>query len=212
MSQQVATETVLACANCGRAFPPSDVVQIAGNWVCASCKPAFLSRLVASGAAPSFGGWHYGGLWIRFGARMVDGLIMGVPLLILFAFFMPNFMRLAQSGTPPAPGAMAGFTVSMIALFWGAGMAYEVVMLKQYGATVGKIACGLKVVRPDGSNLDWGVCFGRFFMWNVVTGGIPYLNFILMLVSGIMAGTDAEKRAIHDRVCNTRVIFKRGTA
>jgi len=32
-----------------------------------------------------------------------------------------------------------------------------------------------------------------------VTSGIPYLNFILMLISGIMTGTDAEKRALHDR-------------
>jgi hypothetical protein len=49
-------------------------------------------------------------------------------------------------------------------------------------------------------------------MWNIVTSGIPYLNLILMLVSGIMAGTDIEKRALHDRVCDTRVIYKRSLA
>jgi len=46
-------------------------------------------------------------------------------------------------------------------------------------------------------------------MWNVVTAGIPYVNFILMLVSSIMLGTDDEKRALHDRVCDTRVIYNR---
>jgi uncharacterized RDD family membrane protein YckC len=74
------------------------------------------------------------------------------------------------------------------------------------------MACGLKVVRSDGRSLGWGVSFGRFFMWNIVTSGIPYLNLILMLVSGIMAGTDVEKRALHDRVCDTRVIYKRSLA
>jgi len=56
------------------------------------------------------------------------------------------------------------------------------------------------------------VSIGRFVMWNVVTSGIPYLNFILMLISGIMTGTDAEKRALHDRVCDTRVVYKQSMA
>jgi len=49
-------------------------------------------------------------------------------------------------------------------------------------------------------------------MWNVVTAGLPYLNMILMLISTIMAGVDEQKRSLHDRVCDTRVIYKRGTA
>jgi uncharacterized RDD family membrane protein YckC len=81
-------------------------------------------------------------------------------------------------------------------------------MLKYRSATLGKMACGLKVIRPNGLPLSWGVCVGRFFMWNVVTSGIPYLNSVLMLVTAIMIGTDAEKRALHDRVCDTRVIYK----
>ena len=85
-------------------------------------------------------------------------------------------------------------------------------MLKYRSATVGKIACGLKVVRSDGRSLGWGVCFGRFFMWNVVTSGIPYLNFVLMVISSIMVGADVEKRSLHDRVCDTRVIYKESIA
>jgi uncharacterized RDD family membrane protein YckC len=85
-------------------------------------------------------------------------------------------------------------------------------MLRYWGGTVGKLACGLIVVRSDGRSLGWGVSFGRFFMWNVVTNGLPYLNMLLMLISGIMAGTDEQKRALHDRVCDTRVVYKRSLA
>jgi len=88
----------------------------------------------------------------------------------------------------------------------------EVLMLKYRSATLGKMACGLKVIRSDGRTLGWGVCFGRFFMWNVVTSGIPYINIVLMLVSSIMLGVDDEKRALHDRVCDTRVIYKQSVA
>ena len=84
-------------------------------------------------------------------------------------------------------------------------------MLKYRSATLGKMAFGLKVIRSDGRTLSWGVCFGRFFVWNV-TSGTPYINSVLMLVSSIMLAVDDEKRALHDRVCDTRVIYKQSVA
>jgi uncharacterized RDD family membrane protein YckC len=194
-------------------FAPSDVVQIAGNWVCASCKPAYLGRVVASGVAgASPRGWRYGGVGIRFAARFVDGMVMGIPLMILvMAVLVPTISR---TGRPPEPTnpAVAFMGLTFLVIFLGVQMLYEVGMLKSYGATLGKMACGLKVVRSDGSELGWGICFGRFFMWNVVTAGVPYLSAILVLVTAIVAGTDAEKRAIHDRVCDTRVVYKSSIA
>jgi uncharacterized RDD family membrane protein YckC len=214
MSPEVPVQTVLACSQCGRALAQSDLVHIAGNWVCADCKPAFLSRVMASGAAGASPlGWRYGGFWIRFGARFIDGLIFMVPMLIFFAMMMPNLIR-ARGQAPITPNSMfaaVGFLTFFVVLFL-AGGCYEVLMLKYRSGTLGKMACGLKVVRSDGGSLSWGVCFGRFFMWNVVTSGIPYLNTVLMLTSGIMLAVDNEKRALHDRVCDTRVIYKQSVA
>jgi|SRR5579862_4973679 len=211
MSPEAPVQSSLFCSQCGRTFAPSDLVQIAGNWVCADCKTVFLSRIMASGASPL--GWHYGGFWIRFGARLIDGLIFMVPALIFFAMFIPNLIRAAKEAgsAPPAPpnpllAPFAFLSFFMVMLFVGG--CYEILMLKYRSATLGKMACGLKVIRSNGGDLSWGVCVGRFFMWNVVTSGIPYLNSILMLVSSIMLGVDDEKRALHDRVCDTRVIYK----
>lgn len=215
MSPEAPVQTDLLCSQCGRTFAPSDLVQITGNWVCADCKPAFLSRMMATGTAGASPlAWHYGGFWIRFGARFVDGLIFMVPTLIFFAMFMPSLLRAARQGNPASPPNMFAISglLTFFLLIFVAGGCYEVLMLRYHSATVGKIACGLKVIRPDGRALGWGVCFGRFFMWNVVTSGIPYLNGILMLVSSIMLGVDDEKRALHDRVCDTRVIYKQSVA
>jgi uncharacterized RDD family membrane protein YckC len=162
--------------------------------------------MVAGPAAAGLFGWHYGGFWIRLGARFIDGFVMMAPILILAAVLIPNLVR---AGKQPSNPAFAAFTLTFVAIFFVAFISYEVVMMRYWGATVGKMACGLKIVRPDGRSLGWGVSLGRFFMWNIVTGSIPYLNLVLMLTSGIMAGTDAEKRALHDRVCDTRVIYKR---
>jgi len=217
MTQQGPPQLELACSQCGRNFTQSDLVQIAGSWVCAECKPAFLSRVMASGpggASPL--AWRYGGFWIRLGARFIDGLIFVVPFAILIAILIPNLMRAQrQAGNAAvAPNPLfvgLGFIAFFVTVLLVQGC-YEILMLKYRSATLGKMACGLKVVRSDGRTLGWGVCFGRFFMWNVVTSGIPYLNTVLMLVSGIMAGVDPEKRALHDRVCATRVIYKQGVA
>ncbi len=214
MSQEVPVQTVLACSQCGRALAHSDLVQIAGNWVCADCKSAFLSRVMASGAAGASPlAWRYGGFWIRFGARTIDGLVFVVPILIVAAVLIPNLIR-ARGQAPIAPNsAFAAFSlITFFVVSFFAGGCYEILMLKYRSGTLGKIACGLKVVRSDGRSLSWGVCFGRFFMWNVVTSGIPYINSVLMLVSSIMLGVDDEKRALHDRVCDTRVIYKQSVA
>ncbi|HLK19121.1 MAG TPA: RDD family protein [Bryobacteraceae bacterium] len=207
MSQETMAQTVLPCSQCGRQFAHSDLVQIAGNWVCGDCKPAFLSRVMASGTASPIG-WQYGGFWIRFGARIIDGLVLGVPFIILFLLFMPALFKTQTDPANPNLGAFAAIGFGLIVTTFGVSACYEIGMLKYRSATLGKMACGLKVVRADGSELGWGVCVGRYAMWNIVTSGLPYINFILMLISSIMAGTDSEKRALHDRVCNTRVIYK----
>jgi len=213
MSPEAPVQTVLYCSECGRALGQSDLVQIAGTLVCANCKPAFLSRMMASGAGASPLAWRYGGFWIRFGARFIDGLVFTIPMVIFFAMFMPSLIRAQRQagGAAGAPNlfAVSGFITFFLIMFVAGGF-YEILMLKYRSATVGKMACGLKVIRSDGRSLGWGVCFGRFFMWNVVTSGIPYLNSVLMLVTSIMLGVDDEKRALHDRVCDTRVIYKQG--
>ena len=217
MSQEAPVQAVIACSQCGRALAHSDLVQIAGNWVCAECKPAFLSRVMASGAAGASPlAWRYGGFWVRFGARVIDGFILMVPIFIFAALFIPNLIRAGrQAGNPattPNPALAVFGAVTFFIVFFVAAGCYEILMLKYRSGTLGKSACGLKVIRSDGRSLSWGVCFGRFFMWNVVTSGIPYLNSVLMLVSSIMCGVDDEKRALHDRVCDTRVIYKQGLA
>jgi uncharacterized RDD family membrane protein YckC len=187
--------------------------MITGSLVCADCKPAFLSRVMASGAAAASPlAWRYGGFWIRFGARFIDGFIFSIPVLILVVVLLPGLIRAGRQAGNSASSPNALFAgvgmLTFFLIFFLAGGCYEILMLKYRSATLGKMACGLKVIRPNGLPLSWGVCVGRFFMWNVVTSGIPYLNSVLMLVTAIMIGTDAEKRALHDRVCDTRVIYK----
>jgi uncharacterized RDD family membrane protein YckC len=202
MTQQAPTQQVLACAQCGKAFGQSDLVPIAGNWVCGACKPAFLSRVVAGGPGVA-SSLRYAGVGIRFGARFIDGLVFMVPFAIVAFLLLPGMLRTAANKAP----TIFNGTFVLVALVFG--VFYEVLMLRYWGATLGKMACGLKVVRSDGSNLGWGVSFGRYFMYNVVISAVPFVNWILLITTAVMAGTDEQKRGLHDRVCDTRVIYVR---
>jgi uncharacterized RDD family membrane protein YckC len=203
MSQQAPVQTVLACSQCGQTFSHSDLVQIAGNWVCGNCKPGYLSRVMASGAAAASPlGWHYGGFWIRFGARLIDGFLLGIVqaslALAIFGAFAAQFRPNLIASEP------LGLRVSFQILSYAIGFLYEVFFLHYRGATLGKMALGLQVVRSNGESLGWGVCIARYFM-NFVSG-------LILLIGYIMAGFDSEKRALHDRVCDTRVVYKQSMA
>lgn len=202
MTQQAPVQTMLFCSQCGRPFAQSDLVQIAGRLVCGDCKPAFLSRVVAGGPSAGTSRWHYGGFWIRFCAVIIDGILlqlvrMPMSLLILGAMESPFQSFQARMAPMAMTGAMLTLTlVSMLVAFL-----YEVIMIRYYGATVGKMAIGVKVIRTDGNDVSWGVSIGRYFM-KIVSG-------MILAIGYIMAGFDDEKRALHDRVCDTRVVYKR---
>jgi uncharacterized RDD family membrane protein YckC len=139
---------------------------------------------------------------MRFVARLIDGIILGITqaliALLLFgtfgAQFLPNVMRSASMAL------WLGFQ----SLSYAIAIAYEVAFLHYRGATLGKMALGLKVIRSDGEPLGWGIAVGRYFMY-IVSG-------MILLIGYIIAGFDDEKRALHDRVCDTRVIYKQSQA
>jgi len=78
------------------------------------------------------------------------------------------------------------------------GATYESVFVGRLGATPGKMALGLKVVRPDGGPISLGRAVVRYFA-KVVSG-------IILMIGYIMAGFDSQKHALHDMICDTRVI------
>jgi uncharacterized RDD family membrane protein YckC len=69
------------------------------------------------------------------------------------------------------------------------------------GATPGKLVLGLKIIRSDGGPISAGLALGRYLCY--------FLDEIILFIGFIMAGFDPEKRALHDRICDTRVIHTR---
>ena len=132
MTQQVPTQSTILCSQCGRPFAQSDLVQIAGKWVCGGCKPAFLSRVVAGGVSGT-SKWHYGGFWIRVVARLIDTVVIGVAQACVALAFFGSFLAQFQPGVRAA--RPIGLTLGFQVLSYGMAFFYEVAFLRYRGAT-----------------------------------------------------------------------------
>lgn len=192
------------CAVSGKRFPRRDMINYEGKWISAEHRDAYFQRMREGIAQPGEGTvpgpFGYGGFWRRFGARFIDGLCQTVVIMPI-AFvggIMLGMSGAAQSGNV---GSML-LLQAMIQFFAiGFGLAFDVFFIRKYDATPGKMALGLKLLRADGGKLSIGRIIGRYF--SHIISGIP------LALGYIMAGFDDEKRALHDRICDTRVIKTR---
>ena len=151
------------------------------------------------------GSFGYAGFWIRVAAYLVDSLILGAVNFIVVIFLglaIPLFIVRSAPGAPassPSP-----FLLLIVLFFYFLMLAipacYETFMIGRYGATLGKMACRIRVVRADGARVSYLLAFGRFFS-KIVSALICYVGFL-------MAGWDVEKRALHDHMCSTRVVCR----
>jgi len=220
-SPAVGEQPEAVCAECGNMFPIQDMIRHSSLYICAGCKPVFMQRL-AEGAKLntgklSTGELNYAGFWIRFAAKVLDWLILSavlvVPLLVLvFAFVASAGTRVHTAGfldgdfAPHASANTAELASNALGLLFQCGfiivqVIYSTLFLGKYGATPGKMVCGLKVVYSDGSKISYGRAFGR--------SCAEILSRLICCIGYIIAGFDnPQKRALHDHICNTRVVYK----
>ncbi len=187
------------CSECGQPRPAGELARFGDRLICPVCKDSYAQKL-REGVAPATA-MVYAGFWIRFLAVLIDGIILFVVDTILnFAILGTSAARLA---TNPAG---VGAAMSSIGLIWLISVAiqcaYETYFIGKMGATPGKMAMGLKVVRPDGSPVDYARAAGRYFA--------KILSAIILFIGYIMVGFDSQKRGLHDMICDTRVIKARG--
>jgi uncharacterized RDD family membrane protein YckC len=183
------------------------MVTIGAATICAQCKPLYMQR-VREGGQP-IGVRRYAGFWIRFVALIIDGIILavvggiiGLPLRMLLGV---SAVSVAQSQDPSAVmaalPAMLGTIGLSLLINLVVGVSYDIWFVHNKGGTIGKLALGLQIIRLDGSRLSYGEAAGRYFA--------KILSAIILYIGFIMAGFDPEKRALHDRICNTLVIYSK---
>ena len=235
---------LVQCSQCRRQATSDDMVQYQGHWVCAECKDTFYQRVREGSFSPQdpMGArqYRFAGFWIRVGATILDGLILSVVNVVL------GFLFVGVVSSTNNPGTIIGMQLFVNLIQLVIGISYVTCFLGKYGATPGKMACGLKVIVSDGRRISYWRAFGRY--WAVVLSFlIPYLSVVISVVIAMgimfassarsganymdamlgpalavslivgllmsfpfyMAGLTRQKCALHDFICNTRVIRAR---
>ncbi len=189
------------CSECGNAFDQEEMVPFKDSWVCAACKPVFLQKMREGVSMQSV---VYAGFWIRFVAKFIDGLILGaVNFAISIAtnvLVLPAMMDPSMAANPEHFKKMMVPIIIAALLQWSVNIFYATWFVGKFAATPGKMACGLKIVTAENEKVSYLRALGRCFS--------EIISWMILLIGYIMAAFDSEKRALHDRICSTRVIKK----
>jgi uncharacterized RDD family membrane protein YckC len=181
------------CSQCEDVQLHSEMVRFGADWVCANCKEKYTQRLREGTLGRQM---VYASVGTRVGAGVIDILILWVLQMAI---------QLAYTGT----GGLRTSDFSILTqqylvlqlLSIATAAAYNASFVYQFGGTPGKLALGCRIVTADGGKLSLNRSIGRYFasMLSAFTLGIGYL----------IAAFDEERRTLHDRICDTRVILKK---
>jgi uncharacterized RDD family membrane protein YckC len=190
------------CAACGQP------VAAAGG---VAAPPVGVSAAPAPQAA-ALPGVLYAGFWLRVVAAIIDYIILGIPLGVIF------FLLIA--GSIPALVRMQGqdpFAVMMLILprflliavisLAASWLYWALLESSEWQATLGKKALGLYVTDMAGRRATFSRTSGRFFAGRGISV-VPYLGGLYFLISCIMAGLTEKKQALHDMIANCLVLRK----
>src|SRR5215469_1829504 len=162
-SPDVAAQPQAFCSQCGRQFPTDNLIRFGATYVCADCKTPYLQRVREGSVAAQ--GMRYASFGLRFVALLIDAVVYIIVSLLINAVFAVSAVAV------PPPGATPGEIISQafgrlfgIAFFVNLAISvlYYVLMLTYYGATLGKMAVGIKIVGAEGGPISFGIAIARW--------------------------------------------------
>lgn len=148
-----------------------------------------MNEMITSATEP-----RYAGFWIRFVAALLDQVILWIPLsLVMDMVFPSSFVEIGGVERPIINPV--SFFIQIAAAIAYYGYFYS----GKWQATIGKRIVGIYVIRSTGESISFLRGVGRYFaqIVSAFTLGVGY----------IMAGFSKEKTALHDLICDTRVVY-----
>jgi len=178
------------CAVSGLRLPRGRMVQAGDQWVSMEHRDEYFQKLREGGHVSQE--LRPARILARIAARFIDGLIMFV------VFFVVGIILVLVGGADETGALMPLTAILMTVAQWVVPALYTAYFLARFGATPGKMATKIKVVRPDGGSLTFGRALGRHFA--------DMLSALILLIGYLIALGDPERRTLHDRICDTRVV------
>lgn len=144
----------------------------------------------------------YAGFVRRFGAFIIDGMILGAGFyLVLFVLAIVVALVAPASGMDDDTVGLALGLVylgSALLYYLAAALYYGLQESSRHQATLGKRALGIKVTDEHGRRVSRGRAFGRWFA--------AALSYLTVYIGFLMAAFTDRKRALHDFAADTLVV------
>ena len=135
----------------------------------------------------------YGGFWIRLVAYIIDAILISLVFGVVTSIFGVRYMDMDDmSQIDPTVNLLS------LAVAW---LYFALMESSERGATVGKMAMGLRVVTNDGKRLSFMNATGRYFA--------KILSAMIFCIGFIMIAFTDRKRGLHDMIASTLVIKTR---
>ena len=147
---------------------------------------------------PKPAGEKYAGFWIRFGAYIIDSIILFIIFLGI-SFCIGVFIGISNPSVSDNEFDSPVWTVTLWILFLCISwiyFAYQESSTRQ--ATFGKQVLGLLVTDTGGNRLSFGRATGRWLA--------KILSALILCIGYIMIGFTEHKQGLHDLIVNTYVI------
>ena len=142
------------------------------------------------------------GFWPRLGAFLLDWLVLyGLSFLVVDLLIGTG--PITRPGMDPNDINSIDWMVLGQRLVAGLllNLIYYTGLTGQFGATIGKMAIGVRVVRMDGSPVGFGLAALRFLA--------SILSSITLWIGYLMIAFRPDHRALHDLIVGTQVVYKR---
>ncbi len=153
---------------------------------------------------------NYAGFWKRFGAYLIDSVIIGIVMGVFMMIFgiglfgsMASMDSMEMQMDEEAANAMAaGMIGGMMTFFFLLSAAqwlyFALMESSSKQATLGKMALGIIVTDLNGNRLSFGRATGRYF-GKIISGAI-------LMIGYIMAAFTEKKQALHDIIAGCLVV------
>lgn len=139
-------------------------------------------------AGPAQVGLGYGGVWRRGIAAAIDWMLIGVVVSLSIGYH-------GQLAPPHSTVKLVAYYTLAALVVWGYFAALEACALQ---ATLGKLAVGVKVTTLDGRRIGFRRATARLLA--------KLLSLAPLGLGFVLAGVDARKQALHDKVAGTLVV------
>jgi uncharacterized RDD family membrane protein YckC len=133
----------------------------------------------------------YGGFWLRLVAYIIDAIVLSVVVGIIAAIVG---VKLFDTENPEAAFDPTLNLVSLV-ISW---LYFALMESSERGATLGKMAVGLRVVSSSGQRLSFLNATGRYFA--------KLLSALILCIGFLMIAFTDRKRGLHDMIAGTLVV------